>query len=236
LGVRAEGASSTSYKITYDAKSTKHEREQTGNIKMAGIVRHRKDHKADFSVVIARDFQDTGGEQSAVIKEARQQVVTLIRTEDLARLVEIAAVRRLGLDRLRNLFETCITPDETRNWIDNLIQEPTEMTPIPLIVQTVYELQEQLPHPVDVSAVFMSLMHKNALSGIKNNSQIRDWIEAVSRLVPEYLSLHDNIISLNTKPDLLLKQLAVNLRDMPTNPHREAMLKSLGCRDVTSDV
>ena len=72
------------YTLTYDAKSTKHTRVQSGNVHMAGIDRHRGKYNADFALVVAKQFSDTKGDDSALISEARRLgKITLIEAADL---------------------------------------------------------------------------------------------------------------------------------------------------------
>ncbi len=227
LGIRTGTGASANYKAVYDAKSTTGKRVQTTNINMGEAARHKKDYSADFAVIIAKDFADTKGEEAAVIKEARQQRVTLVRTSDLAALIEAAAVKRLGYDQVRKLFEECITADEVHNWVQAFISEPPERGPIPNIIQAVYELQNEHPEAVNTTAVYMHLKHQDKLSGLTGSKDVERWIQVVSRLVPEYVSIRDDLIELNTRPDLVLRHCGQQLRELAETPHREAMLKSL---------
>ena len=49
---RETDAERQSYKMTYDAKSSTHEKVSAGNVGIAGIARHKKDHNADVALVV----------------------------------------------------------------------------------------------------------------------------------------------------------------------------------------
>ena len=46
------------YRITYDAKSTKHDRAKTGNLSLDGIEEHRLKYNANYALVVAPGFQE----------------------------------------------------------------------------------------------------------------------------------------------------------------------------------
>ena len=145
LGVRQDAKGNANYSIAYDAKSTKNERVQTGNVNIAGISRHPKDYKATFAVVVGKQFSDEKEEDSAVIKESRDPGnITLIEVEDFALLIETAATKRLGLFRLKDLFEKCCSPNESKKWINEFVNEVVSVPPIPEIYTpfTSYNLKE----------------------------------------------------------------------------------------------
>jgi hypothetical protein len=128
-------------------------------------------------------------------------------------------------------LENCIAPWEVHDWIESFINEPPEVGPIPAIVQAIYELQNEHPEAINTTAIFMHLKHYGQLSGLANSKEIERWIEVVARLVPEYVSIRDNVVELNTRPDIVLRHCGQHLRELSKTPHREALLKSLGEQD-----
>ncbi len=46
------------YKLTYDAKSSKHAAAKTGNISLDGVQEHRKRFGAQYALVVAPGFEE----------------------------------------------------------------------------------------------------------------------------------------------------------------------------------
>ncbi len=107
-----------SFSFTYDAKSSSKAKVKTGNVGVAGLVRHRKDEQADFTLVVAPDYESGGLE-----KECEEQKVTPMRARDLARLLLVIATHGpVDLSRYQTLFSRH-SPDAVAQWVDNLVKE-----------------------------------------------------------------------------------------------------------------
>jgi Histidine kinase-, DNA gyrase B-, and HSP90-like ATPase len=116
----AEGAADTaeSFNFTYDAKSSGKTKVKTGNVGVAGLVRHRTDEGADFTLVVAPDF-----EAGALEKECKQQKVTPMRARDLAKLLLVVATHGpIDLSRYQGLFDQT-SPDAAEKWVEDLVEE-----------------------------------------------------------------------------------------------------------------
>ena len=224
LGVRQDANGVARYSIAYDAKSTKNDRVQTGNVNLAGIARHRKDYQADFAVVVGKQFSDKKEENSAVIKEARiLGNITLIEVEDFALLVETAATKRLGLHRLRELFQTCCSPSESREWINNFVNENVAIPPIPEILYAIYEMQKTSKESVQIADIKWQSEKLKSLE----KREIQDWLQSIVALVPEYLSVFGDVVELQMHPDRVLTEIGLALKNEASSPTRNALLKSL---------
>lgn len=102
-----------SYAIAYDAKSTSKARVKLKDLNIAGLVRHRKENKADHSLAVAPDF-----EQGALESDCEEHGITPMRARDLATLVMLSASQgAMDLVELRELFRLR-SPDEVQRWID----------------------------------------------------------------------------------------------------------------------
>lgn len=224
LGFRQDTQSVAKYSITYDAKSTKNDRVQTGNVNIAGIARHRQDYKADFAVVIGKKFSDNKDEDSAVVKEARMQGrLTLIEIEDFALLVETASTKRLGLHKLRGLFETCSSPSESRKWIKDFVNESVSIPPIPEILYVIYKMQSSTKESVQIADIKWQDEKLKQLE----KKEILEWLQSISALVPEYISIQSgDVVELQTHPDKVLEAIGIALKQ-ETSVTSKALLKSI---------
>jgi hypothetical protein len=111
----------TSFSFTYDAKSTGKARVKTSNVGVAGLVRHRKDENAEFTLVVAPDYESGGLE-----KECKEQKVTPMRARDVARLLLVIATHGpVDLSRYQTLFSEH-SPDGVAAWVDDFVKEAEE--------------------------------------------------------------------------------------------------------------
>ncbi len=107
-----------SFSFTYDAKSSGKAKVKTGNVGVAGLVRHRSDEGADFTLVVAPDYEVGGLE-----KECKEQKVTPMRASDLARLLLVVATHGpVDLSRYQGLFEQ-FSPDAVAEWVEQFVKE-----------------------------------------------------------------------------------------------------------------
>jgi Histidine kinase-, DNA gyrase B-, and HSP90-like ATPase len=110
-----------SFSFTYDAKSSGKSKVKTGNVGVAGLVRHRKDEEADFTLVVAPDY-----EIGAIDDECKDQKVTPMRARSLARLLLVVATHGpIDLSRYQSLFDQ-YTPDAVDAWVETFVNEAAE--------------------------------------------------------------------------------------------------------------
>ncbi len=224
LGVRQDVNGIAKYSIAYDAKSTKNERVQTGNVNAVDIARHREEYNADFAVVVGKQFSDEKGEDSAIVKNARLLgKITLIELEDFALLVETAATKRLGLYRLRDLLQMCCSPVESKKWIMDFVNEPVSVPPISEILYVIYNMQTTTKESVQIADIKWQSDKLKTLE----KKEIHDWLQSLAALVPEFIAIHGDIVELQMHPDRVLSEIGLALKQEPSSPSRNALLKSL---------
>ena len=98
------------YSLTYDAKSTKHDRAKTGNLSLDGIEQHRKKYGADYALVVAPGFQE-----GAADERTKEEKITLMTALDLGRLLELTVeFGAISLDKLEEVFQLAHS-SEVRN-------------------------------------------------------------------------------------------------------------------------
>jgi hypothetical protein len=202
-----------SYSLTYDAKSTVGERVKSGNIGMATIARHRDRYKANYAVVVAPDFEVTRGEESKAIEEARRESVCLVRVNDFATLLEASGSRPLPLPTLEELFKGCRSPEESAKWISEFCSKPAPTALIPAILHGVAKLQKE--HPEDQPS-FAGVKHGDPRLAAVPERQIRDWVEALQRLVPDLVSVYGDRVELNQAPENVLTRIRKDLQGLPS--------------------
>jgi len=225
LGVRSTtSATRDDYQVTFDAKSTGHERVKAKHVGVSTLARHRDDYKAEFAVVVAPDFEGADDPQSALSKECGKEKVTPIRVDDFALLVNIAATRQLGYTRLRELFATCHTVTASHNWIHGLLAEEPEDIPVVTLLETIWELMEANPDPVTFGALQNELRHKKVDVRVQ---QLQEWVQSLKSLAPGFISVDDSTVMLDSSVDKVLDVVRLHGGNLPPEVVRKSYLEPL---------
>ena len=195
--------SAINYSVTYDAKSTAKDKIKAVTAHVSGVLRHKTDYNANYACVIAVDFEGAEDENSAVNKEAKQHSINLFRVKDLAKLVLLSSPKQIGLNDLKDLFENCHTVKETSSWIDNLQTKQVNIGPIKELLNGVYNINKKDCEPASLQAL------RYAVPELINYSvdELKTLVQSIERLVPNYVHLTDNIISLNTTPEKIMETI-----------------------------
>lgn len=192
------------YSLTYDAKSTSKEKIKAHTSNIVGVLRHKEAYNADFAVIVAIDFEGANDKNSAINTEAKRHKVNLIKAKDLITLILIAAPKQINLFELKNFFQNCHTVLETSEWINNQKSTEIKIAPIKEIVNTAFDLIKNDTERPTISALRKELQHK--YSKFKNISikELEDIFNSLKILVPNYISLDNDIISLQNSPDIII--------------------------------
>lgn len=137
-----ENGNSKGYSLTYDAKSTGKSRIAAGTAHLSGLKRHQEKHHADYCIEVAIDYQGSGDDESAISYESKREKVTMISAKDLIKLLLLVTPKQLGLDKLRDLFENCYSPNEVHEWVEKLEKREVEIPPYYDLVDIIYDLQK----------------------------------------------------------------------------------------------
>lgn len=199
------------YTVTFDSKSTGKERIMASTAHISGVKRHKDDYNADYCCVVAIDFQGADDPNSAVNKEAKSNKVTLIRAKDLAKMVLLSTPKQLGLNDLKDFFETCHTVIETSNWIEKLSTKKVERGPIKELLETVYSLNKEDTEPAHLFAI----RQKNSILNKYSVEKLRSLVESVERLVPGFIHLNNDIVSINVPPTKIIDAINKIATDVP---------------------
>jgi len=227
----SESEKSENYSLTYDAKSTTKNKIKANTAKLSGIKRHQTDFSADYSVVIAIDYEGTNDLESAISKEAKQQKVTLIKTADLMRLLLLSAPKQIGLKRLRDLFHTCHAPADVAEWINKIQNEPVKVGPVKKLLETIYELQGSDTEPPEVATVRMKLNEK--ITENLSKAELKSLIESLKVFVPGFISIEGEKIGIQGRPDKVLEVVNSAINSVP-NELQQMYLEAFSVEKIIS--
>jgi hypothetical protein len=212
IGIRNEATGiRDDYKITYDAKSSGKERIKAKDLNAAAVAEHRDKYKANFAVIIAPGFEGEAEQDSNSNQHARN-LGPLITVKDFVRLIWAASTRQLGFSHLREFLEKCRSPIESRAWIDGVLAVKATEGPIKELLDAIWELQLELPDPVKIASLQMRPEFK---SRNLRQSEIKAWLEAVSRFAGKMVSMTGDIVMLDAPPDRIMREVRRFSHDLP---------------------
>jgi hypothetical protein len=205
------------YSVTLEAKSTQKDgkRVPAGDVGIGVITLHRDTFHAEHALVVAPSFSTTRGEEASVaqqiardreatIAKGKPRTITLITVDDLARLVRIAPTKKLGLTRLRELFQTCSLPEHTKAWIDKLEASQPKRPPYKEIIETIYQLQQDHNgNPVEYYGLMVALGVRTPPVKIPYQELI-DLCRGMSQMAPGYMSASATAVGIEQSPPNVL--------------------------------
>ncbi len=212
LGFSEEGKKK-SYSLTYDAKSTAKNKIAAATAHLSGLRRHREKYSADFSLEVAIDYQGSTDEMSAISIEAKNEKVTMLTAKDLIKLLLLITPKQIGLDKLRELFETCYAPQDVHEWIENIEKLKVEKPPYYELIDIVYELQK-----TDSEAPVLSIIRYQLKEKMKKDystMQVREWLILLSNLVPGSVTIDGDYVGVQASAQIIKERVHKAINDMP---------------------
>jgi len=221
----AEDGTVQRYKVGLEAKSGKTVSAQRLNV--SGIERHMTDYHCGHHLVIGNGFATSNGEDSASVreidtyKEKTGKTITLMHIDDLARLIRIASAKRVGgLSRLRELFKNCVTPEQSKEWVNILASETQENWPYREILETIWERAEKRPDTVvEYSAVMTALEYRNPPIMIPRKDLI-ECCRQMQGIAQGVVFARENTVEIDRRPDLILEDILAAVRQYPEEEKR----------------
>ncbi len=221
----AEDGTVQRYKVGLEAKSG--QPVSAHRLDVSGIARHMEDHDCEHHLVIGNGFATSTGEDSASVREINAhkdstgKTITLMFIDDLARLIRIVSAKRVGgLSRIRNLFRNCVTPEESKEWVDGLASEIPENWPYREILETVWLLaQEQPNEAVEYAAVITELRHRDPEIRMAKKELV-ECCKAMQVMARDVVFARDNTVEIDRRPDLILEDIRAAVGQYPEAERR----------------
>jgi hypothetical protein len=200
------------YKVGLEAKSG--QPVSAHRLGVSGIARHMEDYGCDHHLVIANGFATSTGEDSASVREIKShkettgKTITLMHIDDLARLIRIVSSRRVGgLSRLRGLFRDCITPEESKAWVEGLASEIPKNWPYKEILETIWHLAQEQPYEaVEYAAVETELRHRKPPIRMDKKDLI-ECCRAMQVMARGVVFAREKSVEIDRRPDLILNDI-----------------------------
>lgn len=213
LGYRSED-DNMSYSFTYDAKSTSHEKIQAKTASLSTINKHKRDWSADYALVVAKEFAGSDDEFSTISDTAKNDKVTVMRANDLIRLLLLSAPKQIGIGKLRDLFETCYAPSDVTAWIDEIENTPSIAGPYKEILEEIYELQKTDKEPPKIASVRIKVNMKDGIS--LSSKEISNYLNSLKVLAPGFINIEDEVVGISGTPEKVMGIIQNAVSHVPT--------------------
>ncbi len=216
------------YKVGLEAKSGG--KVSAKRLGVSGIARHMNEFKCDHHVVIGNEFETSTGDDSATVTEIKELVektgktITLIHIDDLARLVRLVPAKRISLHRLRELFQTCITPEQSKEWVNSVEKEVPDRLPYKEILETIWQRAQRRPdHAIEYAAVMTAMEYRDPPIKISKQELI-DYCKAMQAMAPSVVFARETTVEIRLRPDLVLKDIQDSIGEYPENERKTIVI------------
>ena len=224
-----DGGQPQRYKVSLEAKSKK----QAGAkvtakaVDIAAVVRHRDNFECEHAIVVGPAFPTSEGDRSALGQSIEDDIcksraaghprtITLVTVDELARLVRLRPLKRLGLRKIRELFEDCRLPEDSAGWIDEIRKTAVDNPPYRKIVETIEELQKTFAQEtVTYSAVRTELRHLDPPLVYQRDDQIAELAKAMAQMAPGAIYADSEKVELDQSAENVIAAIEAATQEYP---------------------
>lgn len=217
------------YKVSLEAKS----KLETGRkvsaraVGIADVVRHREAFGCDHAIVVGPAFPTSKGAQSALGEsvandrngseaQGNAKTITLITVDDLARLVRIRPIKRIGLLKIRELLDECSLPEESARWVEECVSDNVETPPYQEIIETIEALQKKFPkEPVTYSALRVQLTTLSDPIEFETNEELMELCRGMAQMAPEAMFAQKESVELDQSAENVVAAIDSAMLDYP---------------------
>ena len=137
----------------------------------------------------------------------------MISANDLIKLLLLVTPKQLGLDKLKDLFETCYSPRQVHEWIERLEKREVEIPPYYDLVDVIYDLQKNDTEAPVVEVVRRELNRK--IDKKASSGEVREWLSLLVKLVPGCVSVEGNYVSVQVKAETIKDRIHKAISEIP---------------------
>jgi len=202
------------YAVTLEAKSKKKDgaKLKTKTFGVSTIARQRDESQCEHAIVVAPAFDHSAGKESALAKEikadrhssaanGKPRTITAIHVEDLARLVQLRPVKRLGLAKIREMLQTCSLPEQCKAWVDGIEKATVPKPPYGKIISAIHALQKEYDMAaVEYGALRVALGKESPPYKVSTNDELIELCKAMAAMASYEISATDRTVELNQSP------------------------------------
>lgn len=210
------------YKVSLEAKSKQNPARRVsaerGNI--AAIIRHRQEHTCEHAIVVAPAFPDSDAWKKSIADDRQKSgaTITLITIDTLARLVRLRPVRRIGLRKIRELFQECSLHGDSENWVNSMNDMIVEDPDYRKIVETISNLQKRFVNErVTYGALRVELSNQEPPIQYETDDELAEVCKAMAQVAPGAIFATQDKVELDQSPENVIASLEAAFQEYPSN-------------------
>jgi hypothetical protein len=202
------------YSTTLEAKSKKKEggKVKTRSIVISTVARQRDEWNCEHALVVAPAYDHTVGKESALAKDIKTdrdntaklgapRTITAIHVDDLARLVQLRPVKRLGLEKIRELLVKCSLPEQCKEWVDQIEKESVAKPPYAKIINAIHGLQQDFDQAaVEYGSLRVALSKETPPYKVSTNEELKELCKAMAAMASYEITATEQTVELNQSP------------------------------------
>ncbi len=217
------------YKVSLEAKSKEKEGGKVSNssVRISTIARQRKDYECDHAIVVGPDFPAAGTVLQDEISEDRKQTrktITVMNIADLARLVRLRPLKRLGPLEIRTLFQ-CKMPCDCKKWVDEISKKEVEIPKYRDILEVIWKRQKKRHNERVEFGTVAAKLEDRKIDYTKR--KIIEICKSLEGMAPECIACRDNTVELRLKPDMVLERIKGETEKYPESELGGSFLRSV---------
>jgi FAD dependent oxidoreductase len=179
------------YRFTIDAKSSQRAVVKTKDVHVSGLADHQKAHHADYTLIVAPDYEKGQLERLALINN-----ITPVRACDLAKLLMLAATTGpIDLREFEGLFDQH-DPSHAEQWISEFASRTLAEPRLSLdtILSALNEADFREGEPINVNVIVDRLKRNRSIPrvGSIDKHKVLAVFQGLSVLVPDLVRVEDN--------------------------------------------
>jgi hypothetical protein len=198
------------FSFSFDAKSSKNESAQTGNIHLDGVVEHRNRYKANYALVVAPGF--TG---DAITTRCSEQKVTPITARDLGRLLEYTVeFGAIPLTKLQEIF-SLHDHEKVSQWVADLedwLKKKRPLT-IAIFIKALEQLKGKVPDVLPAGTIAYQCREKLNVATVREPDVI-SLARGLAVLVPDLVGVENDKIIINASAAHVADAIKVQLENL----------------------
>lgn len=199
------------------------------DVNLTAITEHRDTAGCEHAIVIGPDFPAESDSKLLLAIEkdftATGKTVTLMRAIDFARLVRIVPLKRASLERLRDLFKQCRTPEETRAFVETLAIEKLPAPPYREILESIEQIQKEGSNKSTVEyGTVIWVLGKRTPKVLLEKPELIEFCKALERMSNGLVFAHETTVEINQKVDFILKTIQATVQEYPEEEQKSAPL------------
>lgn len=202
---------SHSYRVSLEAKSKKNPNEKVSakTVDILGNALRRNKFNCEHAVVVGPAFPTSKGENSTLgkhieadrIQTSEKCTITLITVEDLAKLVLLRPIKRVGLRQIRTLFTKCALPEESAEWIESISKTQVKKPEYRRIINTIEEFHKKHREvSMNYSTLLSELSHLSPAITYKREEELKEICKEMAQMTPAIWA-HSERVELDQSAD-----------------------------------